>query len=115
MASVAQRAIIPWQDVLGLGSEARMNRPGVPAGNWRWRWCPSPGDEEALQQLRDLTRRHERESWLQGQRRPQSHRQNGPGKLWKRPKVWRWTGNRRLTRQQAGVSCSCSAPALAVG
>jgi 4-alpha-glucanotransferase len=55
LASVAQIAIIPWQDVLGLGSEARTNRPGVAAGNWRWRWSPGPGDEEALQQLRDLT------------------------------------------------------------
>ena len=30
-------SIVPAQDVLGLGSEARMNRPGVSDGNWRWR------------------------------------------------------------------------------
>ena len=35
--SVAQRAVVPLQDVLGLGSEARMNTPSEPAGNWRWR------------------------------------------------------------------------------
>jgi len=35
--SVADRAIVPLQDVLGLGSEARMNTPSEPAGNWRWR------------------------------------------------------------------------------
>ena len=36
-ASVARLAILPVQDVFGLGSEARMNRPGKPSGNWRWR------------------------------------------------------------------------------
>ncbi len=36
-ASVADTAIAPVQDLLGLGSEARMNRPGTAAGNWRWR------------------------------------------------------------------------------
>jgi 4-alpha-glucanotransferase len=35
--SVAERAIVPMQDVLGLGSEARMNTPAQPAGNWSWR------------------------------------------------------------------------------
>jgi 4-alpha-glucanotransferase len=33
-------AIVPVQDVLGLGSEARMNRPGVIGGNWEWRLQP---------------------------------------------------------------------------
>ena len=36
-ASVAARAIVPMQDVLGLGSEARINTPAAPAGNWTWR------------------------------------------------------------------------------
>ncbi len=35
--SVAETAVVPLQDVLGLGSEARMNRPGRPEGNWSWR------------------------------------------------------------------------------
>ena len=35
--SVAQLAIIPAQDLFELGSEARMNTPSVPAGNWSWR------------------------------------------------------------------------------
>jgi 4-alpha-glucanotransferase len=35
--SVAALAIAPMQDVLGLGSEARMNRPGTETGNWEWR------------------------------------------------------------------------------
>jgi 4-alpha-glucanotransferase len=37
MASVADTVIFPLQDVLGLGSEARMNIPGSATGNWRWR------------------------------------------------------------------------------
>jgi len=37
MESIADVAIIPMQDVLGLGENARMNRPAVPHGNWEWR------------------------------------------------------------------------------
>lgn len=36
-ASVAQLAFVPAQDLLELGSEARMNTPAVPQGNWSWR------------------------------------------------------------------------------
>jgi 4-alpha-glucanotransferase len=35
--SVAETAVVPMQDVLALGSEARMNTPAAPGGNWRWR------------------------------------------------------------------------------
>jgi 4-alpha-glucanotransferase len=38
MSSVADTAIFPLQDVFALGSEARMNFPGRPAGNWSWRY-----------------------------------------------------------------------------
>ena len=38
LASVADVAIVPLQDVLGLGSEARMNLPGKVSGNWKWRY-----------------------------------------------------------------------------
>ena len=37
--SPANLSIIPLQDVLGLGSEARMNTPSLHGGNWKWR-CP---------------------------------------------------------------------------
>jgi 4-alpha-glucanotransferase len=37
-ASVADTAIVPLQDVLGLGSDARMNTPGLASGNWGWRF-----------------------------------------------------------------------------
>ena len=36
--SVANIAVFPMQDVLGLGSEHRMNVPGVLGGNWAWRF-----------------------------------------------------------------------------
>ena len=39
LASVARTALFPLQDVLGLGSEARMNRPGKQEGNWTWRFA----------------------------------------------------------------------------
>ena len=38
MASVANTVVFPLQDVLGLGSKARMNLPATPSGNWRWRF-----------------------------------------------------------------------------
>jgi 4-alpha-glucanotransferase len=40
LSSRASLAIVPAQDVVGLGSEARMNRPGTTEGNWRWRLEP---------------------------------------------------------------------------
>jgi 4-alpha-glucanotransferase len=49
MASVADMAIVPLQDTLGLGSEGRMNLPGTVGSNWTWR-CPpdAPLDEIAV-------------------------------------------------------------------
>tara|TARA_R110002110_G_scaffold415561_2_gene650939 strand:+ start:163828 stop:165381 length:1554 start_codon:yes stop_codon:yes gene_type:complete len=38
MLSVANTAIVPWQDLLGLDGLHRMNTPGTTAGNWRWRF-----------------------------------------------------------------------------
>jgi len=44
--SRAALAVVPLQDLLGLGSAARMNEPGTVEGNWRWRfsWSQVPGD-----------------------------------------------------------------------
>jgi 4-alpha-glucanotransferase len=53
--SVAARAIVPLQDVLGLGSEARMNNPAAPSGNWHWRAAPDAFRPELAQRLRRLT------------------------------------------------------------
>lgn len=48
MMSVADLAIFPVQDILNLGDEAVMNRPGTLEGNWVWRLEPGlPGDEHA--------------------------------------------------------------------
>jgi 4-alpha-glucanotransferase len=42
--------------VLGLGSETRMNLPGRPDGNWRWRFAPEQLTPELRARLRLLTR-----------------------------------------------------------
>jgi 4-alpha-glucanotransferase len=55
--SVAALAIAPVQDVLGLGSEARMNTPGTEQGNWRWRLEPGALTPELAARLRELTLR----------------------------------------------------------
>jgi 4-alpha-glucanotransferase len=60
--SPANLAIVPAQDVLGLGSDARMNRPGEVEGNWRWQLKPGELTDEHAGRLRDLTadgRRHQ--------------------------------------------------------
>lgn len=55
MTSVADIAIVPLQDVLGLGSEARMNTPGLPDGNWSWRYDESAITAELIDKLRVIT------------------------------------------------------------
>ena len=60
LASVANTALIPMQDVLGLGSEARMNLPGRQSGNWEFRYSPeqlTPGIVQRLRELVDLYQR----------------------------------------------------------
>lgn len=60
LASVADTAIVPAQDLLGLGSDARMNRPGVAGGNWRWRLRPDQLTMEMAGRLGLLTGTYER-------------------------------------------------------
>jgi 4-alpha-glucanotransferase len=50
-ASVAELCVVPLQDVLGLGSEARMNRPSQTSGNWRWRYRPGVLTGELAEKL----------------------------------------------------------------
>jgi 4-alpha-glucanotransferase len=52
LASRADLALIPVQDVLGLGAEGRMNVPGVLEGNWRWRLADGQLGPEAARRLR---------------------------------------------------------------
>lgn len=54
-ASVADFAIAPLQDILNLGTEARMNLPGRPSGNWGWRYTPSQLTPWVLDRLAELT------------------------------------------------------------
>jgi 4-alpha-glucanotransferase len=53
-ASVADLAMAPIQDLLGMGSEARMNRPGQASGNWEWRLA-APLAEGVIEWLGKLT------------------------------------------------------------
>ena len=58
--SVANLAIIPLQDVLGLGGGARMNFPSKKAGNWRWRYAPDSLTDEIRHRLKSVTVRYGR-------------------------------------------------------
>lgn len=53
-ASVADTAIHPMQDVLGLGTECRMNLPGQPSGYWTWRFAWEQVGPEPAQRLKHL-------------------------------------------------------------
>ena len=54
-SSVAALAVAPAQDVLNLGTDARMNQPGTAYGNWRWRAPADLLSAPALESLRALT------------------------------------------------------------
>jgi 4-alpha-glucanotransferase len=53
--SPAAVSIVPAQDLLGLGSDARTNRPGRARGNWRWRLADGALDRPLARRLRDAT------------------------------------------------------------
>ncbi len=61
VASVADTAIVPLQDVLGLGSEARMNVPATLGQNWRWRFREEQLRPEHGDRLLDLVRLYDRD------------------------------------------------------
>jgi 4-alpha-glucanotransferase len=56
LGSVAQLAVLPVQDLLGLGSEARFNTPGTLRGNWQWRVPPGVLSTELAQRCAQLNR-----------------------------------------------------------
>lgn len=56
LASVAKLAILPMQDVLGLGRGHRMNSPGTTAGNWNWRFSWDQIAEQGIARLGDAIR-----------------------------------------------------------
>jgi 4-alpha-glucanotransferase len=67
LASVARVAILPVQDLLSLGNNARFNFPGKAEGNWGWRLQPGALDDELAARLRDLT--------VYYNRQPREHRE----------------------------------------
>jgi 4-alpha-glucanotransferase len=70
LASVADLCLVPLQDVLGLGSDARMNVPSESDGNWSWRYAPDALDPKAAARLAALTELTDRDGHL---RRVQQH------------------------------------------
>ncbi len=55
LASVADTAVFPMQDALGLGSEARMNRPSVAENNWLWRFQENQIEAELSAKFRQMS------------------------------------------------------------
>jgi 4-alpha-glucanotransferase len=60
LASVADVAMVPLQDVLGLGNSARMNLPGTVTGNWRWRYRSEVLSEKLSKRLKSLANLYDR-------------------------------------------------------
>ncbi|MFN0137229.1 MAG: 4-alpha-glucanotransferase [Phycisphaerae bacterium] len=60
MASPASTAIVPMQDLLGLGSEARMNIPATVKKNWEWRMRSGAASEKIAERLRRMCQAYER-------------------------------------------------------
>jgi 4-alpha-glucanotransferase len=60
MSSSANTIIIPLQDLLGLGQEARMNRPARALGNWQWRFTKKQLVPKVLNKLLEMTRQYGR-------------------------------------------------------
>jgi 4-alpha-glucanotransferase len=63
LMSVANQAIIPLQDVLGYGTDCRMNTPGQAEGNWDWRYQSEALTDEIGDRLRRLTELSNRAPW----------------------------------------------------
>ncbi len=59
-ASVAKMAIIPMQDLLELGSEGRMNIPGIASGNWQWRFTKDQLTTEKAEWLNQISKLYNR-------------------------------------------------------
>jgi 4-alpha-glucanotransferase len=55
LGAASELAVVTLQDVLALGSEARMNTPGTTGGNWRWRMAPDAFTEPRVERLHALT------------------------------------------------------------
>jgi 4-alpha-glucanotransferase len=56
LLSPSNHAVVPLQDLLSLGSQARMNTPGIPAGNWQWRYTDDMLSDFVIHRLSALTK-----------------------------------------------------------
>jgi 4-alpha-glucanotransferase len=54
LSSTARLSVVPAQDLLGLGADARMNTPGTDEGNWAWQAAPGSFDDELAARVRTL-------------------------------------------------------------
>ena len=55
MQSVSKLCVIPIQDYLGYGNEARMNQPSTLGENWKWRLKKGELSEELIQKIKNIT------------------------------------------------------------
>ena len=60
MASVSETCVIPMQDYLGLGAEARINIPSTLGTNWKWRMLPGQFTEELAERILEMTKMYGR-------------------------------------------------------
>ena len=75
--STAALAMAPLQDLLNLGDEARMNRPGRTEGNWRWRCTEAMLSPVVWQWLHDLTSATNRTPAITPERADNVHQSTG--------------------------------------
>jgi 4-alpha-glucanotransferase len=75
--SVALFAVVPLQDLLGLGSEARMNLPGRAEGNWAWRFLPEQISGYLIARLRETTQIYGRDPKIYEGKDPEAGGQSG--------------------------------------
>ncbi len=61
MRSVADTAIIPMQDILGLGAGSRMNKPSTANGYWEWRLSPRRLTRNLIHRLKEITEKNHRD------------------------------------------------------
>jgi 4-alpha-glucanotransferase len=68
--SIAKLCIVPMQDLLHLGSEARMNKPANSMGNWSWRMQPGALDPAIAAQLAELMGMTDRDGFVDPKQDP---------------------------------------------
>ena len=56
LASVSDTAIIPMQDYLELGNEARINTPSTLGDNWKWRMVKGQANDELAEKILDMSK-----------------------------------------------------------